>query len=214
MINKFFLEILNILIYLIDLKNKKKIYSFLKKKFGSNFIEVIDIGAHRGETIDFFIDDFNIKKIRSFEPNKELFYKLKNKKKFNQKNIEIFNYGVGFKDEIIKLKILIDTASSTFNNLNYESKYFLKKKILSFFSRKKNFITKEQLIEVMSLSNFIDRELIRKIDVLKIDTEGFEYNILSGLKKSDFDKIGLIYFEHHFDNMIKKNTNFQTLTLF
>ena len=87
MINKFFLEILNILIYLIDLKNKKKIYSFLKKKFGSNFIEVIDIGAHRGETIDFFIDDFNIKKIRSFEPNKELFYKLKNKKKFNQKNI-------------------------------------------------------------------------------------------------------------------------------
>ena len=63
----------------------------------------------------------------------------------------------------------------------------------------------------MSLSNFIDRELIRKIDVLKIDTEGFEYNILSGLKKSDFDKIGLIYFEHHFDNMIKKKYKFSDI---
>jgi len=48
------------------------------------------------------------------------------------------------------------------------------------------------------------------IDFLKIDTEGYEYEILLGLE----DRIKLvkvIMFEHHYDNMIKKNYTFTNI---
>ena len=42
------------------------------------------------------------------------------------------------------------------------------------------------------------------MDILKIDTEGFEYNVLLGLDEK-LSIIKYIYFEHHFDHMIVKN---------
>ena len=50
-----------------------------------------------------------------------------------------------------------------------------------------------------------------KIDILKIDTEGYEYNILKSLDNKDFSKIRFIYFEHHYDLMIKKNYKFSDI---
>ena len=38
---------------------------------------------------------------------------------------------------------------------------------------------------------------------MKIDTEGNEYRVIKGLG-DDIKKIKYIYFEHHFDDMIKK----------
>jgi uncharacterized protein YfkK (UPF0435 family) len=39
---------------------------------------------------------------------------------------------------------------------------------------------------------------------LKIDTEGYEFQVLSGLKDK-MHMINLIHFEHHFDDMIIKD---------
>ena len=49
-----------------------------------------------------------------------------------------------------------------------------------------------------------------KIDLLKIDTEGYEYNIIKGLK-TYYHKIKLIYFEHHYDDMLVKNYKFEDI---
>ena len=46
---------------------------------------------------------------------------------------------------------------------------------------------------------------------MKIDTEGFEFNILKGIKRPDFKKIKYIYFEHHYDLMINKGYNFSDI---
>ena len=43
--------------------------------------------------------------------------------------------------------------------------------------------------------------------MLKIDTEGYEFNVLKGLIKHN-QKVKLIYFEHHYDDMIIKNYKF------
>ena len=60
----------------------------------------------------------------------------------------------------------------------------------------------------MNLSDFLlSKE--KKIDVLKIDTEGYEFNILRGITQNDFKKIRFIYFEHHFDLMIEKKYKFK-----
>ncbi len=46
---------------------------------------------------------------------------------------------------------------------------------------------------------------------MKIDTEGFEYNILRGIKEIDYEKIRYIYFEHHYDLMIEKGYTFSNI---
>lgn len=209
MLNKIFLIIFNYLFSLFDLPNKIKIGKFLKKKLLDNDLTVIDIGAHKGETVEFFLQNFKILKIYAFEPNIELIKKLLNTKKLNIKKVDFLNYGVGNEEKDIFLNITIDTASSTFNEINTSSKYYLrKKKILSIFSKNKSLVAKTQKIKIIKLSSFIKEKHLEKIDVLKIDTEGFEFNVLKGLEKKNFKKIRFIYFEHHFDTMIKKNYKF------
>tara|TARA_Y100000389_G_C17030737_1_gene303322 strand:- start:55 stop:336 length:282 start_codon:yes stop_codon:yes gene_type:complete len=60
------------------------------------------------------------------------------------------------------------------------------------------------------LSEFIKQKDIKKIDILKIDTEGYELEVIKGLGK-DIQLIKFIYFEHHYDNMIKKNYKFSEI---
>ena len=209
MINSIFIKFLTYLISFIDNPNKKKIIFFLKNKFKDKELRVIDIGAHKGETIDLFLQNFKIKQIYSFEPNISLFTKLKLKQKYLNDRIKLYNYGVGLKEKDEYLNIMTDTSSSTFNTLNTQSEYFKKKKyILSFFSGKKNLIDKREKVKIINLSKFLKKNKISKIDILKIDTEGFEFNILNGLINEDFKKIKFIYFEHHYDLMIDKGYKF------
>ena len=56
MLNKIFLNILSIIISFIDYPNKKKITFFLKKKFQNQYLKIIDIGSHKGETLNLFLN--------------------------------------------------------------------------------------------------------------------------------------------------------------
>jgi hypothetical protein len=52
-----------------------------------------------------------------------------------------------------------------------------------------------------------------KISFLKIDTEGYEFEILKGLKKK-IQLVDTIMFEHHYDNMIIKKYTFSEINYF
>jgi hypothetical protein len=60
------------------------------------------------------------------------------------------------------------------------------------------------------LQNFIISKNIQAIDLLKIDTEGSEFNIIKGAKEK-IKIIKVLYFEHHYDNMILKKYTFSDL---
>ena len=202
--SKTFLLVLNI----FDYSNKKKVINFFKKKFAKRAINLFDIGAHEGETMDLFLNNMNINKIYAFEPNLNIFRKIILKSKYNRENINIFNLGVGKYSEKKILNVFSETSSSTLNSINEDTKYFKrKKKIISLFY-KKSFLNEKQEVKICNLSEFIIQNKIENIDVLKIDTEGFEYNIISGIKNDHFEKIKFIYFEHHYDLMLKKNYKF------
>jgi FkbM family methyltransferase len=211
--NKIYQYIIAEIIHIVDLINKRKVINFFKSKFKNNKIKVIDIGAHKGETLEIFYKNFNLEKIFCFEPNQELFEILKKKKKkYLEDVIEIFNYGVGQKNETKELNIFQDSSSSSFNNLNEDTDYYKrKKKILSFFSKKDSFLKKRQSIKIINLSNFICENKINNIDVLKIDTEGYEFNILKGLEEKDLNNIKYIFFEHHYDLMLNKGYSFSDI---
>jgi FkbM family methyltransferase len=204
--NKLYIKILSFFIALLDRSNKQKITFFLKKKLKNKKINIIDVGAHKGETIELFFDKFDVLKILAFEANPNIFNLLKKKiKKINFENkISLFNYGLGAKKEKKILQIFNDTSSSTFNPININSNYFKRKFFfLSFF--KKNILLKKDLIEIFPLSDFQEFNEMATVDILKIDTEGYEFNVLKGIKQKDLQKINYIYFEHHYDLMIKKN---------
>ena len=77
-----------------------------------------------------------------------------------------------------------------------------KKKLLNFFSNKE--YSSKIEVNIISLKNYLIDNKIKKIDLLKIDTEGFEFDVLSGLEE-EIKKIKFIFFEHHYDDMYKKN---------
>ncbi len=78
-----------------------------------------------------------------------------------------------------------------------------KKKIfLGIKKNEKMFIEKNVFID--KAINIIKKFKIDKIDLLKIDTEGYELNVIKGFEKN-IDIVKVIIFEHHYDLMIKKN---------
>jgi len=205
----------NFILVIVDFFYKKNLNRFLKKNINNDIKTLIDVGSHKGETILYFLKNFNVSTIYSFEASKNNYLDLKKnslklKKKYKHTTIEIFNLGVGDSNEKKIFHDLSDSNSSTFREINQNSSYFKRKnKILSFFF-KKNFFINDVFVKQIKLTSFLEEKKIDHIDVLKIDTEGYELEVLKGLG----DKIQIIdtiYFEHHYDNMIEKNYKFSDI---
>ena len=133
-------------------------------------------------------------------------------KKFNKTEILIENIGLGNVNKEIDFKQFDESSSSTLKDIDEESSYFKKKfNLLNFFSKKKKY--KILKVKIKTLENYMDLNNINKISFLKIDTEGYEYEILKGLRKK-VKFVDMIMFEHHYDNMIIKNYTFSDINNF
>ena len=127
-----------------DFFYKLKLLKFLKKIILNDFNLVLDIGAHKGESINFFLNNFKINKIISFEASPVNFDNLKNKevrlkKKFSKSIIKLENMALGSSIESKKLKQFDESSSSTLSQINKNSKYFKKKFAwVNLFNKKKN----------------------------------------------------------------------------
>jgi FkbM family methyltransferase len=205
----------NIILKIVDFFYQKKIITFFKKNTNSEYQILIDVGAHNGETIVNFLKNFKIKNIYSFEASQKSYQKLENnikkiRKIYKDTNIEIFNTGIGNSNEERVFNELPDSNSSTFNFIDQNSSYFKRKeKILSFFFHQV-FTIKKNIVSQIKLDKFIEEKKINNIDILKIDTEGYELEVLKGLK-NNIQFVKFIYFEHHYDNMIIKNYKFSEI---
>ncbi len=211
MLNKLILFI----IIITDHFHKKKIIKFFKKKKLINFNCVFDVGAHKGETIKFFLKNFKFEKIYSFEPIPETFEVLE--KNINllgdieKKKIVLENSALGSTERKISIKQMVESSSSTIRDINHNSKYLIKKKKL-LYSNKDDFFKKIEVNQI-TLNKYTTINSIEKIDFLKIDTEGYEFDVLLGLKNK-IEKVKFILFEHHYHDMIKKNYTFSDINYF
>ena len=203
--SKLVIAILNFLDYF----QQKKIINLIKNKFSKPII-IFDIGAHYGETIKLFYKKFKLDKIYSFEASPINFKILEtNVTKYNSKKIEIHNYGLGEKISENYINQTLESSSSTINKLNENSEYFKKKLKILNIKNKESFQVKIP-IKIITLDYFIEKNKVEYIDLLKIDTEGYEFSVLKGLEKHN-DKVKLVYFEHHYDDMIIKNYKFSDI---
>ena len=205
----------NFILKLIDFFYQRKIINFFKKNINKNVEVLLDIGSHKGESIKIFLKNFKVNNIYSFEASPSNYVKLKEnihqiQKKNITCNIKIYNLGIGNSNDEKIFYDLPDSNSSTFNKINKSSSYFRKKsKILSLFFNK-NFFFRENMVKQICLFDFIKKNKLEKIDILKIDTEGYEFEVLKGLGDKIMN-IKFIYFEHHYDDMIEKNYKFSNI---
>ncbi len=170
MIKTILQKIVNSFGYKISKNKKNKFKNFdliFKKILNFNKITIIDIGANKGQTIERFKKIFNKPKIYAFEPTNNLI-KLLDKKYVNDQNVKIFNQAVGNKNgKTIFYNYLNDELNSLHKIKDTNHKKFIKTKC-----------------KITTLDRFCLKHKLKKIDVLKIDTQGNEKNILEGAKKS------------------------------
>ena len=191
-----------------DFFHKKKIIKKLKNIINQTIFEnVFDVGGHKGETLDLLLKNFEINNIYSFEPSNLSFEILSQKsmllrKKYSKTNIFLENTAVGETSKNIDFNFLNETSSSTIKSLNINSNYYKKKE--NFFGK---LVNKKIKIKQIEFNEYLSQKDIKKIDLLKIDTEGYEFEVLKGLKEQ-ISNISIILFEHHYDNMIIKNYTF------
>jgi len=193
---------------------QKKIIKFLKKNSLSEINLIFDVGAHKGESINLFLKNMKVKNIVSFEASPLNFKYLENnkknlEKKFPNTKIIIENLALSSDGRVVTFNQFNESSSSTINNINQESRYFKRKfNLLNLRNKKK--IYESFKLKTETLDNYMYQNNFNRISFLKIDTEGYEYEILIGLKKR-IKSIDTIMFEHHYDNMIIKEYTFSDI---
>jgi len=201
----------NITLSIFDYFHKKKIIKFLKKLNIHSINIFIDIGAHKGESIDFFSKNLKIKKIYSFEASSKNFKILKKKYK-NNKFLFLENIALSSNVSEKIFNQCDESSSSTFSKINTKSDYLKKKMKYLNISKPNNFFKKIS-IKTNTLDNYLNEKKILIIDLIKMDTEGHELEILKGLEKNLIN-VKTIIFEHHYDNMLEKNYTFSDINQF
>lgn len=173
--------------------HRKRIQKYLLK-LNIDFKLVLDVGSHKGESINGYLNMFKNCSIIGFEPQKDCFFLLKKKFK-NKKNVKLINYGLDNVNGVKKLRKNILSTTSTFLKINPLSMHY---KIKSFLLGAKNagFYSDEK-VKVNTLDNFTKKFKIVNINLLKIDTEGNEMQVLLGAKKS-LKKVEIILIEHNY----------------
>lgn len=184
-----------------------------KKKIRENPL-IFDIGANQGQSIERFKKIFEQPNIHAFEPIKSEFNILK-EKYYSDKNITLNNLAVGNINNQKKIfYVNAKTSTSSFNKLKSNSKWLkTRSKELNISTNK--FIKESVKINIVTIDNYCLKNNIKRIDILKIDTQGYEDKILEGAQKVlSSGIVSIIELEIMFDNVYQKYLTFSKIEKF
>jgi FkbM family methyltransferase len=137
---------------------------------------VVDVGANKGYFGVYASQ--TAKKVYAIEPHRETFARLKENIQLNHKdNIQAFNLGFWDKSGTVPFYLSSNSGGHSM--------------------RPKFNTVGEATADVLTLEEFCAREQIEKIDFLKLDCEGAEYNILLNLSSAMLSRIQKIAMEIH-----------------
>jgi len=159
----------------LDMKNLVKI-------IGRNNLKIVDGGANKGRTVRKFLEIFSESIIYVFEPLDIYQEKLSQIDK-----AKVFQYGLSNKQE---KKIF-------YSNSQLSTSSFLIPKVIKKYHKNKVISQKESLIDCVSLDYLFENKKIEKIDILKLDLQGYELKALQGADRL-LRNISIVYLEISF----------------
>ena len=165
---------------------------------------VLDVGANSGQYALSLRRFGYKKKIISFEPGSEAYFKLiKNAKNDSKWNI-YEKVGLGNKRKNIKLNISENSVSSSIKNI----------KKLHLINQPNSKYIKKEKTKIIKLDE-VFRNFYKKNEniMLKIDTQGYEWEVLQGSKKS-LRKINVIQLELSFEDLYQDQNNWLNILKF
>lgn len=167
----------------------KKILPKILNRNGSIFF---DVGANIGNFTLTLLENFPNANIYAIEPHPKNYDHLK--KKVANNKVKTYNVAMGESCSRLKLYDRADYDGSAHATLHKEVITEIhKQKVVSFD------------VDVETLDNFTEREGIKYIDFLKVDTEGNELSVLQGASKLiDDERIKCIYFEFNEMNIVSR----------
>ena len=178
--------------------HQRKILKFIRKS-NINLKYFFDVGSHMGTYSDLILKNFEDSKVFMFEPQINIFKKIKIKYKY-YKNVKIYNCAIYDKSTQKKIYINKHDLTSGLSPLNLKSNKYLQLKAKLFGTTTSRMILKEPKIKTKKLFTIIKLNKIKKIDLLKIDTEGHEFEVLKGIERA-IKNIRYILIEFHNDKI-------------
>jgi FkbM family methyltransferase len=164
---------------------------------------VIDIGANTGQTIDYILSINPNAKINSFEPTFELITKLKAKYKLIG-NVQIFDIALGDMKGVMNLYTSEFSPTNSLLPINIELYKYFESPICNALEN-----CKIENCNVETFDNWYNKNTNQElIDLMKIDTQGTEYNVLKGSLSILQNKVKAVILELHYLNFYKGSVPF------
>ena len=203
---KYFKKLIKLIFSFFNLTIQKDIQidKITKKLINKSSPIVFDVGANIGQSILRYRNIFEDPIIHSFEPNPNAFKKLE-EKFINEKNLFLNNVAIGENEEVLEFNISKKSSHSSFLTLNLNSQW-LKNRAKSIGVNYLDYVEKKTPIKTTTLDEYAEKKNIEVIDVLKIDTQGFEDKVLIGAKNLIKNKrIKFIQLEIIFSNLYQNS---------
>ena len=166
-------------------KFEKKIVNIIKNE---NNLVIFDVGCFKGVFVNTILKLIKNKKYKFylFDINKNVKNYIKNLLKIKNINFtETYNFNSSFESSGSSLSSVFKDDSQW----NFSRKLILK--ILSPTTIERGFL--KQKVKTATLDTFVKKNKIKKIDILKVDVDGSEYEFLKGseltLKKNKIKTI-------------------------
>jgi FkbM family methyltransferase len=163
-----------------------------------------DVGANKGQTIDFLLDAFPKATIAAFEPNEKLFVELQ-RRYSAEPCVRLIRTALGEAAALKEFRIYEADTLSSFLELdcNQQNPFGATPQVGS------------ATVQVSTIDDYCAMNNIKTIDILKIDTQGFDLHVLKGAEGMLAKKaIHLVYVEVNFVHMYVDQPSFDSIFTF
>jgi FkbM family methyltransferase len=161
---------------------------------------IIDVGANIGMFTMYLLTNLESPNVYAFEPVPDTFEALRrNMERYPRANVHLYNTGLGASADSSMTMTFF--PNMTGNSTAYPDTKAAQREILSkaFTSEELLLIyTGEEItVPITTLSSFIRKNALDRIDLLKIDTEGCEVDILNSIEADHWPLIQQLAMEVH-----------------
>jgi FkbM family methyltransferase len=157
---------------------------------------IFDVGANIGQSIDEFEKRFKDPCIHAFEPSPKAFATLKQ------------NFGSSGKITMNQLAV----GATKGSHVLFENSHTELSSLLEPDTACGGAVINRPRVDVISIDSYCEQNDIEHIHILKVDTQGFDFEVIKGCKNlMSSDRIDLIFLEILFIDMYKGLPDFGDL---